>query len=109
MCGRLPLTGKWLYDRPMSSWFVPSAYRTVPLLLIMALCAVTFAWNTIDLAQIAMANVRFIRTYGAMALADGGLLQLLEIVVRGIVSLAAYLGFKACEVELVHRWRSAGR
>jgi hypothetical protein len=70
---------------------------------------VTLAWNTIDLAQLAMANVRFITTYGAMALAEGGLLQLVEIVIRGAISLAAYLGFKTCEVELVHRWRAARR
>ncbi len=91
----------------MTRWLSPQAYHSLALFFIMGVFAALFAWNTIDLAQVAMANLRFIGEYGAMALAEGGLAQLAEILVRGTVSLAAYLGFKACEVELVHRWRSA--
>lgn len=97
-----------LYAAAMTRWLSPARYPGLALFLIMGGCAALFAWNSIDLAHLAMANLGFIRAYGVMALVDGGLLQLLEIIVRGIVSLAAYLGFKACEVELVHRWRSRG-
>lgn len=94
------------YDPAMKRWLAFATYRSFSLFAIMGVLAVVFAWNTIDLAQVAMANFRLITTHGTMALFDGGLVQLAEIAVRGIVSLAAYLGFKACEVELVHRWRS---
>ncbi len=93
----------------MWRWLSPHAYHTVALFVIMGLFAGLLAWNTIDLAQVAMANLRFITQFGTMALLDGGLLQLAEIIVRGVVSLTAFLGFKACEVELVHRWRSFKR
>lgn len=107
---------KWLaaprlgpYGGAMRAWLSPSRYNALALFVIMGLFAAVLAWNTVDLAQLAMANVRLIATHGAMALVDGGLVQLFEIVIRGAVSLAAFLGFKACEVELVHRWRSAKR
>jgi hypothetical protein len=90
----------------MKRWLAIASYRSPTLFVIMGLFAAVLAWNTYDLAQVAMANARLITEHGTMALRDGGLAQLIEITVRGIVSLAAYLGFKACEVELVHRWRS---
>ena len=34
---------------------------------------------------------------------DGALMQLIEITLTGIFSLAAYIGFKACERILVER------
>lgn len=87
-------------------WLQPRSYGAPALFLLMGAFAVVLAWNTANLAQMAMANIRFLGAYGTMAIIDGGIMQLLEITVRGVVSLAAYLGFKACEVELVHRWRS---
>jgi hypothetical protein len=90
----------------MRRWLSPAAFHWLALFAIMGLAAVVFAWNTFDLAQLAMANYRLLRDFGAMAVADGGLAQLAAIIVRGIVSLASYLLFKACEVELVSRWRS---
>ena len=48
---------------------------------------------------------KFIAKFGWLALQEGALLQLLEISFSGLLSLAFYLGFKACEVELMIRWR----
>jgi hypothetical protein len=67
--------------------------------------AALFAWNSYSLFQTAMANVNFLRTYGWMAVMDGGLKQFITLVLYGYLSLAFYIGFKACEAELVHRWR----
>jgi hypothetical protein len=79
-------------------------YNAVIVFLLMGACGALFAWNTFGLAQMSMANVDFIRRFGWTGLADGGLLQLIMIVVKGYFSLLFYLGFKACEVELVRRW-----
>jgi len=88
----------------MRRWLSPATYNSLALFLIMGAFGVVLTWNTFDLARLAMANVRLIGEFGTLALADGGLAQLAEIVFRGVISLAAYLGFKACESELVHRW-----
>lgn len=88
----------------MSRWLSPSRYSSAALFVILGIFAVVFAWNTFDLARLAMANARFLGEYGLLAIRDGGLWQLAEIAVRGVVSLAAYLGIKVCESELVHRW-----
>jgi hypothetical protein len=93
----------------MKAWLSPARYNALVLLVMMGLFAAILAWNTIDLALVAMANARLIGNFGLMALMDGGLVQLVEILARGAISLAAFLGFKVCEVELVHRWRSAKR
>jgi hypothetical protein len=95
-----------IYALAMKAWLSPARYHALVLFVMMGLFAAILAWNTFDLAHVAIANARLIGNFGLMALMDGGLLQLFEIAVRGAVSLAAYLGFKACEVELVHRWRT---
>jgi hypothetical protein len=88
-----------------ASWFSLSRHRAVTLFLAAGAFAALFAWNSYNLFQTAMANVNFLRTYGLMAVMDGGLTQLLTLVAYGYLSLAFYIGFKACEAELVHRWR----
>ncbi len=93
------------YTDGMNRWIKPASYSAPSLFVIMGLFAAVFAWNTFDLARLAMANLQFIGSYGAMALRDGALLQLAEVTLRGVISLGAYLGFKAIEVELVSRWR----
>lgn len=87
-------------------WLVLSAYSSPAVFLFAGIFAALFAWSSINLIQFAMANLRYLEQFGGMALVEGGLRQLAEIVLTGYLSLAFYLGFKACEVELVHRWRS---
>ncbi len=91
----------------MRYWLLPSSYNVVVLFLAMCVFGILFAWNSVNLVQMAMGNIRFLNTHGSLAIREGGLIQLMEITAYGFISLAAYLGFKTCEVELVSRWRSA--
>jgi hypothetical protein len=86
-------------------WFSLSRRHPVTLFLMAGAFAALFAWNSYNLFQMAMANVSFLRIYGWTAVMDGGIRQLLSLVVYGYLSLAFYICFKACEAELVHRWR----
>jgi hypothetical protein len=95
--GAADMTGRWLR---------PKHYSSATLFLMAGIAAVFFAWNSFNLIHQAMENIRFLGSFGGMAVMDGGLLQLAEIIVRSMVSLAAYLLYKVCETELVSRWRS---
>ena len=67
--------------------------------------ATLFAFVTYGLLIEAMANIRLFNENGRMAIMDGGLVQFIWITLRAALSLAAYIGFKTCEVELVARLR----
>ena len=86
-------------------WLHPKPYPTVMVFLIMGAFAALFAINSLNLLQLGQANYRFIVKFGWVALKEGALIQLLEIGLSGFLSLAFYLGFKVCEVELMARWR----
>ena len=58
---------------------------------------------TVDLFHIFRANYDLLTTYGAMAVFDGGLLQLLELVGWGYLGVACYLVFKGCMDGLLAR------
>lgn len=88
----------------MSRWLRPSAYPVSVLLLLLALAATVFAWVTLDLARVAIANFELLRSHGLLAVMHGGLWQTAEVAAKGAVSLALYLLFKACEREVIHRW-----
>jgi hypothetical protein len=87
-------------------WLKPQSHHGVVLFLLMATFGALFAWNSFNLVHLAMENYRFLSAFGLDAVREGGLLQLVEIIAYGLLSLAFYLGFKACEVELVARWRN---
>jgi hypothetical protein len=90
----------------MLRWLKLSSCPALVLFVLMGLSGAALAWNSVDLVHLSMANYRYIRQFGAYALMEGGLEQLVEIILRAAATLAFYLGFKACEVELVARWRS---
>ena len=79
-------------------------YPVVAVLLIAAALTVIFAYATLNLFQMSMANIRFLREYGWVAVEAGALLQLLQIVIAGAVAMLSYIGFKICESELVRRY-----
>jgi hypothetical protein len=58
---------------------------------------------TLNLLYTLSANFEFLRMYGADAVRDGGLRQLVEMVVMGYVAAACYVVFKVCEKVLVER------
>jgi hypothetical protein len=54
------------------------------------------AITSYNLVLLFSANFGFVTQYGIMALKDGGLLQLAELVVYGYLSVAFYVLFKGC-------------
>ena len=86
--------------------FNPSRYHALAIFLAMGAFGALFAWNSFDLVRLAMANSRFLQMFGWLGAEQGGLVQLVEISLRGFLSLGFYVAFKACEVELVQRWRA---
>lgn len=75
-------------------------------LIIAGLFAVIFAYATVNLFQVSMANIRFLREFGWIAVQEGALIQLLQIIGSGGVAMLAYIGFKICESELVRRYNN---
>ena len=61
------------------------------------------AYASYNLAMLFIANFSFISAYGIMALKEGGLLQFLQLVVYGYVSIAFYILFKGCLYGILGR------
>ena len=87
-------------------WLKFSAYPAAVIFMAAGLCATTLAWHTASLVHDAMANSSFLFDYGLMGFMDGGALQLLQILWHGVIALLAFFGFKACETDLMRRWRA---
>lgn len=85
-------------------WLRPAAYPWPVLLLALGAVSVVFAWLTFDLLSLAMSNVDFLRRHGALAVMEGGLLQMAVIMSKGLGALLAYLAFRGIEGELLRRW-----
>jgi hypothetical protein len=58
---------------------------------------------SVNLFLMLTANLRFLSEQGAMAVMEGALMQLGELLASGYFALAMYLGFKACERVLVEK------
>ncbi|MDQ5848087.1 MAG: hypothetical protein M3544_03870 [Pseudomonadota bacterium] len=82
---------RWVLARPWLTFVV------------MGLSFLAFGAGTLNLIYLFQANARFIAEQGWRAVMDGALLQLVELVVTGTVSMAAYVVFKTCEHRL-SRW-----
>jgi uncharacterized membrane protein HdeD (DUF308 family) len=92
----------------MKRWF----HRTVLsrrwlTFLVMGLAFCVFGVGTFNIFMLFSANFAFISRYGWQALMDGAARQLVELVVTGYLSMAAYVVFKTCEHRLVHSLSSA--
>ena len=70
--------------------------------IVMGLSFLAFGAGTLNLIYLFQANARFIAEQGWQAVMDGALLQLVELVVTGAISMAAYIVFKTCEHRLSH-------
>ncbi len=70
--------------------------------VVLGLSFFAFGAGTLNLIYIFKANADLIVTHGWVALADGGGMQLMEILFTGYASLLAYVVFKACEYRLTH-------
>ena len=80
-------------QRFVSDMFNGPIWRTF---LLMGLFGGLSALTSFNLVTLFLANFTFVSQYGVMALKDGGLLQLAEIIVYGYVSIAFYILFKGC-------------
>ena len=89
----------------MKRFLILQNWHISALIVVMGLSAVFLAWTSFNLFNTAVANIKLIRLYGAMALADGGFTQFIEISFDALVSLLTFLLFKGCETEIVKRWR----
>ena len=72
-------------------------------LLLMGVFALMFGLVSLNIIVMLHANFELIARHGAMALMDGALRQLVELVAYGYLSLVFYILFKAAERALTDR------
>lgn len=82
----------WLFHGPAWLTFIA-----------MGVAVAGFALCSLNLFDLFRANLQLLATYGAMAVFDGGLLQLVELTAWGYLALAFYVVFKGCLDGLLHR------
>ena len=70
--------------------------------VVMGLAFSCFGLVTLNLLHLLRANAGLIVDNGVMALADGGALQLVELVLSGYAAMLAYVVMKTCEHALSH-------
>lgn len=88
----------------MKRWFHRVVLRRRGLaFVIMGLTFFGFGVGTLNLFMLLRANAELFAGYGWQAVMDGGLQQLIELLLTGYLSLACYLVFKACEFALVRQ------
>ena len=89
--------------RNVKRWFQRVVLRRTWLsFVVMGLAFFAFGVGSLNLFYLLQANATLLLQHGWMALMDGGLQQLLELLVTGYLSMAAYTVFKACEYRLAH-------
>lgn len=71
--------------------------------VVMGLAFIGFGLASLNLLYLIRANAELVLQHGAMALLDGALQQLLELLGLGFSGLAMYLVFKVCEHILVEK------
>lgn len=71
--------------------------------LLMGLFSALGALASVNIFVLLDANVRFLSQHGVMAVMEGALTQLGQLLLSGLFALAMYLGFKACERVLVEK------
>jgi hypothetical protein len=71
--------------------------------LLMGLFSALGALASVNIFVLLEANVRFLSQQGLMAVMEGALIQLGQLMLSGFFALAMYLGFKACERVLVEK------
>jgi hypothetical protein len=71
--------------------------------ILMGVSFVLFGLMTLNLLHVLGANLEFIGMHGADAIREGGLMQLLGLVLTGYLAAAFYVFFKLCEKVLVER------
>jgi hypothetical protein len=88
------------YQSRFFQWLVR---RWLATYVLMGVGFVSFGVASLNLVQLFAANANFIFEHGLMGLLDGGLIQLVQLVLTAYVAVACYLLFKTCEHALVER------
>ena len=70
--------------------------------LVMCLSFFVFGAGSLNLFLLLKTNTTLVVDNGWQALMDGAAAQFGELMLTGVLSMAAYLLFKACEYALVH-------
>ena len=74
--------------------------------VLMGVSFMLFGLVTLDLLHTLGANLDFLSMYGLDAVREGGLMQLLGMIVSGYFAAGCYIVFKVCEKALVERLAS---
>lgn len=82
------------------AWLLAHRIACFMLMTVAFLC---FGLLSLDLVRIVSANAGFLWSHGWDGLLDGGLRQLVELVLSAFGAIAAWLLFKLCEHALVQR------
>jgi hypothetical protein len=69
--------------------------------IVLGLAFFGFGVGTLNLFMLLKANADLLAAHGWLAVMDGGLRQLVELLVTGYASMLCYVVFKACEYSLV--------
>ncbi len=89
--------------RRLKRWFQVVVLRRVWLTFVMmGLAFFSFGVGSLNLFFLLQANGTLLLEFGWVAVMEGGLLQLVELLATGYASMAAYIVFKACEYRLAH-------
>ena len=89
--------------RALRAWFQRAVLgRPWLAFAVMGLAFFAFGIGSLNLFYLLQANAKLLFEHGWMAVMDGGLTQLLELLLTGYGSMAAYTVFKACEYRLAH-------
>ncbi|MBV8106703.1 MAG: hypothetical protein JO223_19140 [Hyphomicrobiales bacterium] len=75
--------------------------------VVMGIAAGGVTLCSLNLLSLFQANFNLLATYGAMAAFDGGILQLVELILWGYLALAFYVVFKGCLDVLLVRIHKA--
>lgn len=70
--------------------------------LVLGLAFFSFGVGSLNLFLMLKRTIELLREFGWQAAMDGGLAQLVELILSGYASMAGYVVFKACEYSLVH-------
>jgi hypothetical protein len=71
--------------------------------VVLVLSFLVFGGGTYNLFLLLKANLALIGEHGWQALMDGAAQQFIELMLTAVLSMAAYVLFKACEHRLVHQ------
>jgi hypothetical protein len=89
----------------MRSWYQRVVLRRRWLaFLVMGLAFLGFGAGTLNLFFLLRANAELLAEHGAQAVMDGGLRQLVELLLTGYAGMACYVVFKSCEYALIRHW-----